>query len=237
VHSQPPGQPDPLPAIEDFQALVARVRCGELEAVPQLRAYLECHPEVWRNAGDVARIARDAWLELIAGDDLVAREVLARDADALEAELAGPTPSPLERLLVQRVVACRLQSSHADAVIAQAGAVSVRHAEVARRRQDSAHRRFLTAVGALTMVRRLLPTAVEVPAITGQVSMPSAALAEPSDEVGINPASDARSTPGDRNDAEYDETRHVVIFDPSGGGAPDGGKSPRTRISRLSPAS
>jgi len=43
--------------------------------------------------------------------------------DAMRTELAGPRPSPIERLLVQRVVACWLQVYHADAMAAQAGPV------------------------------------------------------------------------------------------------------------------
>jgi hypothetical protein len=70
----------------------------------------------------------------------------------MRCELAGPDPSPLEALLVGRIVASWLMVSYADAAVAQAREVSLRQADFARKRQDSAHRRYLTAIGALAMI-------------------------------------------------------------------------------------
>jgi len=105
----------------------------------------------------LAAQAERAWIELAAGPDLLAREALARQLAALKTELAGPAPTPLERLLVERIAATWLQVNYADAVAAQARDVSVKQAELAMERQDRAHRRHLTAVAALATVRRLLP--------------------------------------------------------------------------------
>ena len=162
--------PEPRPAPDDLDALVARARAGDPAILPQLRAYLDRNPAAWRHCGDLARHARDAWVGLIAGTDLVAAESLARRAEALGAELAGPAPSPLEGLLAERVVACWLQVHYGDAKAAEAAQVSLRQATFAQKRQDAAHRRYLSAVGALATVRRLRATAVE----------PANALAAPS---------------------------------------------------------
>src|SRR5262249_20583590 len=79
-----------------------------------------------------------------------------RKAEQLRAELAGPEPSPLERLLIERVVSCWLQVNYADAAYAQIkGNAPGQHA-AALRRQNSAQHRYLQSVRALVTVRRLL---------------------------------------------------------------------------------
>jgi len=158
----PPGRPtppEPPPAAADLARLLEAARRGDPAALPALRTFLDENPAVWRHAGDLAAHAERAWVELAAGPDLMARELLTRQLAALKAELAGPAPTPLERLLVERVAATWLQANYADAVVALARDVSVKQAELALERQDRAHRRHLAAVAALATVRRLLPAA------------------------------------------------------------------------------
>ena len=78
-------------------------------------------------------------------------------------ELAGPGAPALERLLAERVVATWLEVNYADAAAAQAAGASLRQASFALKRQESAHRRHLAAIGATgDFVRRLVPAAAEV---------------------------------------------------------------------------
>ena len=82
--------------------------------------------------------------------------------ELLRAELLGPTPTPLERLLVERVVACWLQVQDADVRYAQAKNPSFALGDYLQRRMDRAHKRFLTAARTLALVRRLaLPVLVQ----------------------------------------------------------------------------
>ena len=160
-------------AEDEIRSLLERARRGDPAAVPALRRALEAHPEIWRACGDLAAHARDAWIGLAAGPDLVLKESLARQADSIRAGLAGPAPSPLEALLVDRVVACWVQLAYSDAAAAQMGEVSIKQAEHARKRQDSAHRRYVTAIGALATVRKLLGVADDATDSSG--ARPSAA--------------------------------------------------------------
>jgi hypothetical protein len=50
-------------------------------------------------------------------------------------------------------------------MIAQAGNESIRQADFARKRQDAAHRRYLTSIGALATIRKLLPAGVDRPGV------------------------------------------------------------------------
>ena len=159
IEDSPRGIDDP-PApltLDEVQALMDRARGGEPGADLKLRALLDEHPEVWRQVGDMAKLAENAWVELIGGPDVGLKESVTRKAAELRAELYGASPSPLERLLSDRVIACWMQVHHADAVAAQAKEPSLKQADFASKRQDRAHRRYLSAMGALTAIRRLLP--------------------------------------------------------------------------------
>jgi hypothetical protein len=166
-----PPQADPSPALAEVRTLLERGRRGDVDALPALRRVLDEHPGIWRHVGDLAAHAERSWIRLAAGPDLVMQESLIRKLAELKAELAGPAPTPLERLLVDRVAATWLQVHYCDAAAVQAGEVSVRQAELALKRQDRAHRRYLTALAALTTIRRLLPS-TEVPAVVaGEIGL------------------------------------------------------------------
>ncbi len=153
-----------------IRAMLARARAGDDSVLPELRAALDDCPAVWQAYGDLLPAAvRTASVELIAGGDLALRESLSRVVEALEAEVAGPSPTPLERLLAARVAATWLQLHHADAAAAHASGGTARQVGFTNRRQDSAQRRHLAAIGALATVRRLLPGAA-----AGTTALPAA---------------------------------------------------------------
>jgi hypothetical protein len=149
----PPKQDEIL---ERLQQLVRRAEGGDETALPELRVALDANPWCWQRYGDLAQESMAAWLQLIAGPNLMLHESTRRKAEQLRAELAGPQPAPLERLLVERTVSCWLQTHYADAAYAQLkGATPAQHT-AALRRQNSAQQRYLQAVKALATVRKLL---------------------------------------------------------------------------------
>jgi hypothetical protein len=120
---------------------------------------MDRNPWIWERYGDLAAHAQGAWLQLIAGPNLMLHESVERKAEQMRAELAGPDPSLPERLLVERVVACWLQTQYADAAYAQLkGGTPGQHA-AALRRQNSAQQRYLHAIRTLAAVRKLLTPA------------------------------------------------------------------------------
>ena len=98
------------------------------------------------------------------GDQLHTETFLARPLSLLEAmrsEVAGRDPSPLERLLAERVVACWLQLQHAEAIhVNGLGELTMSESEYHQRRLDRLHRRYLSAIRTLAQVRKLLRPAV-----------------------------------------------------------------------------
>jgi hypothetical protein len=106
---------------------------------------------VWRRAGDLARHVEAAWVDLLAGDDPLGREAVRRRADQLRRELASPGAPAAEALLADLAVANWLEVQHSQH--AQASGAS--GAAARRRRSESAQRRFLAAVKALTTLQGL----------------------------------------------------------------------------------
>jgi hypothetical protein len=158
---------DQLPPQEQvrLKQVFERARAGDQAVLPDLEKALARYPELWERFGDLGHQALEAWVRLAADKDLAYAEALRHHQQALREELSGPSPSPLERLLVDRLIACRLQVEHADYQAAHMQETSPALQRLAQRRQESAQRRLLAAVRELALVRRLLrppPSPVEV---------------------------------------------------------------------------
>jgi len=110
----------------------------------------------------MAKATQRALIDQAAGNNLVIRETLARKCAALTQELAGPTPSPLERLLVERIVLCWLHLHCAEAIYWTLQDLSLRQAAFHQARISKAQARYLAAIRTLAQVRRLEVPAVQV---------------------------------------------------------------------------
>ena len=99
------------------------------------------------------------------------RQILVNEADARRKTLAGPgmpacpNPSPLEHLLIERIVACGLQVTHYERLIEHNSnkGVGLDQAAWMHKKADMANRRYLSAIKTLAQVRRLqVPLSVQV---------------------------------------------------------------------------
>ena len=168
---EPSGGPA-APDLDEIRAVLARAGGGDQAALPRLRALLD-ETEMWRRLGDLSAHAELTWIGHVSGTDLGLREMLARKPGALKAELGGPAPSPLERLLVDRIAINWLMVGHADLEAAGTKDGDPRRADLAMKRQTRATQRYATSIKALATVRRLLP-----PALTPTSAGPAARPAE-----------------------------------------------------------
>jgi hypothetical protein len=134
--------------------------------------------------GDLAREAERSFIRAIAGDNLMSKEAVTRKLDLLRTELAGANPTPVERLLVERVVACWLQVQDADIRYARAKNLPMEWGDHYQRRMDRAHQRYVSALKALASVRRLAVPVLQVNIARKQVN-----VADPTPE----PTSETRS--------------------------------------------
>jgi hypothetical protein len=162
-NTQPDKAANPAPEkrLDDQQVkyIVAAAMRGERAALPDLARVLDERPELWRMSGDLAAQAQQSWLTLAAGKDLFFQESLRRQAAQLRTDLAGPEASPLEQLLVERVVACWIQVSYSDAAYAQMRGATFAQDAAAQKKQNAAQTRYLQAIKQLAIVRKLLKPA------------------------------------------------------------------------------
>ena len=159
---------------DNLTQLVKRGMAGDREALPAIRELLDRTSTLWQNATDLASQVEKKWLRVLAGDDFVTQEILSRQAAMLKAQLAGPTPAPLEQLLVERIAVCWLQIQQAELRAAdRLGKNGWVLSNAEENRLDKVNRRFLAAVKSLAQVRKLIRpgAAVQVNIAQQQVNM------------------------------------------------------------------
>lgn len=108
--------------------------------------------------------AREALITLASGEQaLFTQELCRKQCAALARALAGADPTPLETLLVDRIVVCWLHLHYAETIYAQnLPALSLIQATFYQQRITAAHNRYLSAIRTLAQVRRLQVPNVQV---------------------------------------------------------------------------
>lgn len=165
------GEKDADKALVALTEVLDRATKGDKSTVPAIReAIMRCPNVVEVFGGNLAKVALDSFVDGLAGKDLVFRETLIAKMAALRGELIGPNPTAIERLLVERVVACWLQVQDADVRYAQAKNASFRQADFNIRRMNSAHKRYLSALKALALIRKMAIPALQINIARRQVN-------------------------------------------------------------------
>ena len=99
---------------------------------------------------------------------------LERELCDFAADLAGPSPSPVERVLAETAATCwfayRLHEATYAAGMTEDGGMSFARSEHAQRRMDRAHRRLLATLKVLATVRRLAVPALQINVARQQVN-------------------------------------------------------------------
>ena len=166
-----PGPPD-LAAIgkgevEERRATIARLRDltekaqnGDEEAALRMREILDDSPDLaWRLIKGPGKMAESAMIDQFTRDeDLASKELLKHQLDSMRMEVAGDNPSPLERLLAERVVATWVEVQLFSGLYAtgmKSGTLS--QDEHRQKRLDRAHQRHLSAVRTLAQIRKMGP--------------------------------------------------------------------------------
>jgi hypothetical protein len=147
----------------ELAGLLRRAERGDKSVLDSLRHVLDKNPQLWREYGDLALQAEAAVGVLACGTNLLLGEAMRRRLRELRDELGGGR-SPVEGLLVSRVLLSWMQANHYDCLAAQALVGSQRLREL-QKLQDAAHRRHLAALKTLAIVRKLMtpaPSPVQV---------------------------------------------------------------------------
>ena len=157
---------------EQILALVNRANQGDTSVLPALRKVFDERPELWEENGDLARVVEAGWLKRMCGQDELFKESVSRKLRTLRKELRGPTPSPLERLLVDRIGVCWLALHYAEAIYAQTvSGMTFKQGEYYQDRIDRSQKRYLAAIKALAQLRRLQLPVLQVNVADRQVNV------------------------------------------------------------------
>ncbi len=147
---------------ERLNGLLRKAASGDKSALPALRA--ELTDDMWRQMGDAVFQAQHALITLYTGKNALAAEAMERRLSQMRESLTGPAPTPLDRLLAERIATCWLDVNQAERAAAyhfQEGGLIVL-GDYLQRRLDGAHRRYLSAIRTLAQVRRLPAVQVNI---------------------------------------------------------------------------
>jgi hypothetical protein len=145
-----------------------RARHGDQSTRPGLEQLLRDPlqgPLLRQRFGDLAAHLGRQFLSLFAQGNLVVEAAALDQLTVQRAELAGPGATPLERLLVERMLLCWVQVCCADALVARALREGWTGSERYERSQSRAQARLLEALKGLAVLRKLqrpAPTPLEL---------------------------------------------------------------------------
>ncbi|MFH1268484.1 MAG: hypothetical protein ABIK89_22405 [Planctomycetota bacterium] len=148
---------------EEFASLVKLANDGDEAALDHLRHILDENPQIWQRVGDLATHAEMALIQTIANGNKLLAESLTRKIAEMKEELAGPAPTRLEELAVQRIIVCWLECQWADACFPSPATENLPVAKFVLKLKESAMTRFTKGMKAMELARRLLPSTVVVP--------------------------------------------------------------------------
>ena len=158
----PENLPKPLVSIDaadGVRDVLARAFKGDESVLSLLKKLLDGDAErrerIFSAYGDSFEWACSALIKVAAGKDLLAQEVLSRKLASVRDELAGPTPTPLERILCERVALTWFDAHEMDRRYVDQAELSFKNAEFRESRRDRANKRFLAACKTLASVRKL----------------------------------------------------------------------------------
>ena len=146
--------------LKRLKELTKKAEKGDMKAVGGLHDVLRESPDLaWRYM-DYGKLAEWHLVERMTKDkDFASKESLTCQLAAMREEVAGENPSPLERLLAERVVATWLQVQLFEGLYA-AGmyqSTSISQGSYQQKRLDRAHRNHLSAIRTLAQIRKLGP--------------------------------------------------------------------------------
>ena len=143
------------PYTTELLELVERAGHGDETALPELRHLLDKTPHLWQQLGDVAKHVETVWVKLLSGNDLSTRECLHREAERRRIELLGENPTPIERHLIETIIANWLQLQHAEMQMANSRQATDSQLNFLHRRLESAQKQHRTAIDQLVKIRKV----------------------------------------------------------------------------------
>lgn len=174
--AKPTGWNRPLPQIN---AMIRKAEAGDASALAEVKEMLVRPGTADMLGGNIAKVAVQALTTRYAGNSPVTREAAERKLDELRAELSGQNPTPLEKLLVDRVLATWLHLHHVEIQLARKESVTLPLGLYYQKVISAAQKRYISAIKGLADVRKLALPVLQVNIAKKQVNVAGGAALAP----------------------------------------------------------
>ena len=155
----------------ELRAVLRQATAGDETSLPALQKILDGHPELVESVGNFAFQVEATLIGNFAGKDLRVQEATGRKLAQLRRDLGGVNPTPLEKLLADRIALCWLSLHDTEVRYHQAKDLSMRQSEHWQKRIDATQRRYLSVIKTLATVRKLALPALQVNIARKQVNI------------------------------------------------------------------
>jgi hypothetical protein len=158
----------------ETRELLERASQGDRGCLPEVWALLdddERGPSYRESWGSPAEWLRESIIAKATGGNPAIREAMIRKLESVQADLAVPDPTPMERLLAERAAICWMLVNWYEDSFHNAKEMSIARANHQQGKIDRAHARFLSAVRALAQVRKLALPTLQVNIARNQVNV------------------------------------------------------------------
>jgi len=148
-----------LPDADDLDWLnkiLEKANAGSMEAITELRSFLDGNPQIWQQVGDAALIADQAWISQMFKKNKLGAESLKRVLDELRADLLGNSKNKIEKMLCDVVVSTWLELHYLRSVDADHTNRTAALTNELLKRTESAQRRHSSSMRELVQIRKLL---------------------------------------------------------------------------------
>lgn len=153
-NSSKPTGPSAAQQAQALKVAIERARAGDKSVLTELRTLLVELPDT-KNGGDLSQSVIDGMLDAQFDDDLVARELVLLKLAELRSSLSGPKPTPVESLLIERIVCCWLRLNLSELATGFSDVTDHSLTSSASRSLDRYHKQYLSALKALADLRKL----------------------------------------------------------------------------------
>ena len=151
----------PAPGRETRE-LVKRASKGDESSRQAIRALFadgDRGRDLLEGLGSSAEWLKRTIVRKAAGKNIAFQEAIAIKIESVRSELAGPDPTPMERLLAERAALCWWLVNWYENSVQDCDRMTIAQANYHQAKIGRAHSRFLSAVRTLAQVRKLaLPT-------------------------------------------------------------------------------
>jgi len=177
------AKPTPIQAVKapapgpEMDSLLKKAAKGDRSCLPEINALLADGQRgelMTKYNGSSAEWLRQTIAKKASGGNLLIGESIKKKLDMVRAELEGPNPTPIERLLAERASLCWFVVNWYEDRFTKTSDMSITQADYFQRRIHRAHQRFLSAVETLARVRKLAGPTLQLNIARNQVNMAGA---------------------------------------------------------------